>query len=82
MRVYSVKDQKAEFFMSPFIQRNKGEAIRGLEQAGKDPKSLIHSSPVDFDLFELGEWDDTTGSIVPHESPEHVINAKDIQTLQ
>lgn len=82
MKVYSVKDQKAQFFMNPFIQRNRGEAIRGFTQASSDPKTLFSQSPEDFDLFELGEWDETLGKISLHSSPEHVINAKDCNVEQ
>jgi len=67
MKIYSVYDSKGEFFDKPFIQRNAADAVRGFEMAvNGDHDSMIKRFPADYTLFEIGEWDDMTGTAVMH----------------
>ena len=63
-KVYSVLDEKTGAFTQPFHARTRGEAIRMFQQAvnngSKD--NMFHKHSGDYTLFELGEWDDNTGS--------------------
>lgn len=69
--LYSVYDTKVKFFHKPMFMRNKGEALRSWKtEANADPeKSSISAHPSDFDLFEIGEFDDDTAKFEMHPSP-------------
>lgn len=69
LMLYSVYDAKVKYFHNPMFMRNKGEAIRSWQEAANDDKSQISRHPSDFDLFEIGEFDDQTAKIVMHQSP-------------
>lgn len=68
--LYSVYDAKVKYFHPPMFMMNRGEALRSWEEIANDESSTICRHPNDFDLFELGEFDDQTGKIVMHPSPE------------
>jgi len=61
LKVYSVFDSKAEAYNSPFLAITRGAAIRAVTDSVNDPKSVYHRWPADFTLFEIGEFDDSSG---------------------
>lgn len=63
MKVFSVYDLKACAYLQPFFSGNAGSAIRAFEDAVEDPKSPIAKHPSDYQLFELGTWDDNSGAL-------------------
>lgn len=63
MKVFSVYDLKACAYLQPFFSGNAGSAIRAFEDAVGDAKSPIAKHPSDYQLFELGTWDDNSGAI-------------------
>lgn len=52
--------------MQPWYARTKGEALRSFEQAVNDPTTQLSKHPSDFTLFELGEFDEHMGIIIPN----------------
>jgi len=73
-QIFTIRDNKAEFFHPPFFQRTYGEAERNFRQLAHDGKSTISQNPEDFDLYHVGEYDDQTGKIDPI-PPKHIIKA-------
>lgn len=63
IKVYNVYDSKIEAYMPPFFMRNKGEALRAWAATVNDEKSTFCAHPADFTIFEIGEYDDASGSI-------------------
>lgn len=60
----SVRDLKAEVFARPFFVGRAGEAMRSFQDEviqGDVSQSLIAKHPSDFELWELGTFDDETG---------------------
>ena len=72
LMLYSVFDAKVKYFHNPMFMRNKGEAIRSWQEAANDEKSQICRHPNDFDLFEIGEFDDQPAKITMHTTPESI----------
>lgn len=67
---FVIRDRAANVFDRPFFAIARGAAIRSFSDAvnGGDPNFSKH--PGDFDLFELGTYDDNTGLFetgVPHQ---------------
>lgn len=69
MLVFTIYDQAAEAFNTPFCLGTEAEAKRSFVRMAKDPNSLVSFSPGDFALFELGEFDQKAGTIQLHEAP-------------
>lgn len=75
LQIYSVRDNKAEAYGTPFFQKTHGEAERTFRQLASDPQSMVYKYPSDFDLWHLGETNTTTGIINALAAPRHVLNA-------
>lgn len=75
LKVFCVRDVKAEVFLQPMFMRTEAEAIRGFAQAANDPSNNLHNHAEDFVLYCLGKYDDNTGIISPYASPIAVISA-------
>lgn len=68
MEMFTIRDSKAEAYLSPFMAPTIAVAIRIISDTARDPKSLFFSHPEDYQLFKIGEFDEQTGIIkgVPH----------------
>lgn len=75
LKMYSIRDSKAEVFNPPFFKHTHGEAERDFRNLVNDEKSFVNKYPEDFDLFYLGQFDDQTGKIEPLPTPEHQLKA-------
>lgn len=72
--ICSVRDITADTYAAPFTSINAGTALRDFGHACRDPESQLAKSPAEFQLFTVGEFDDSTGTIVPH-APRLLANA-------
>lgn len=75
LKVYSIRDAKAEVFNTPFYQKTHGEAERSFQQLVNDEKSTVHKFSEDFDLYYLGQYDDQTGKFESLDTPQHMQKA-------
>ena len=75
LQIFSIRDQGGEFYNPPFFARNKTEAVRSFTRIKMDPQSNIHTFPQHYDLYEIGNFDDNTGKVETHDTPQHVISA-------
>lgn len=60
-KVYAVLDRKVNAFTHTFQMQHKGAAIRGWITECNDPKSEMYLFPDDFELFEVAEFDQSSG---------------------
>ena len=63
MVICSIRDSAADAYGRPFFLPSVGVAIRSFTDEVNRPSedNQIYQHPEDFDLFELGEFDDTSG---------------------
>ena len=62
----SVYDKKAQFFDKPVVAVNKETAIRMIQNTFQDANCQglqIVKTPADFQLFQIGTFDDNNGNI-------------------
>ncbi len=80
----TVKDRAADAFGRPMFVRSIGEAIRSFsdEVNRKDADNQLYNHPDDFDLYELGEFDDNTGLFSLHEQPKLLSLGKQVKISQ
>ncbi|WNK14626.1 MAG: nonstructural protein [Microvirus sp.] len=68
LRIFSIYDKKVEAFNIPFFaHENVGK--RHYLALLKDPASAVAMFPDDYQLFEVGEWDDAQCEITMHPQP-------------
>lgn len=65
LRMFSVYDSKVQAYMNPWIARTVAEAQRSWVQACNDGQSMMSKHPADYTLFQVGEFDEETGEILP-----------------
>lgn len=75
LKMFSIRDSKSEIFNSPFYAKTTSEAERSFRQLTNDPKSTISQFPEDFDLYEVGTYDDNSGKVSPLDTPHHIVKA-------
>lgn len=79
--ICSVKDRAADAFGRPMFVPSVGLALRGftdeVNREAADNQMYHHSD--DFDLFELGTFDDSTGIIECHPIPKQLALGKSVK---
>lgn len=70
--IFTVKDTKVGSFLNPFFSHHAGTAVRALERCLVDPTHDFALHPGDYDLYELGYFDDETGVITPFHEPQRI----------
>lgn len=77
----AIYDNKAEVYFAPFVAATMGAAYRNLaDEVNKkgDPSNMLASHPGDFELCDLGSYDDETGYIEVHKSPKMICKLSDL----
>jgi len=68
LKIFVVYDTKAEAYMQPFFMASTGQALRTFEDTVNDTTTTFNKHSADFTLFEIGTFEDDTGSISMYES--------------
>lgn len=78
VKIYSVYDVKTAIYNVPMFAHNAGHVIRVFTDQCDNPDSPYHAHPEDYQLFEVGGWDDHSGEIKTMAKPHLVITATEI----
>lgn len=78
MKIFCMLDTKAGVFIQPFAETSTVAALRGFEVAVNEGKSTFARFPDDFCLMELATFDQQTGELVPHVSPQNLGSARTV----
>lgn len=70
----AIKDSKSDTYTPPSCFRHSGQAIRAFIDNIKQPmqdqvSQLMSRYPNDYDLYELGTYDDETATFTTHDKP-------------
>jgi hypothetical protein len=77
LNVYSVFDVKAKAFAVPFFLNHHGLALRAFGDCVADSTTMLNKHPEDYMLYNLGEYDDNSGKLIPLDMPEYMAKAVD-----
>jgi hypothetical protein len=66
---YSIYDRAVESFAPPFCAPNPAVAERMFRDAAQEKESLWNKHPEDFQLFEVGNFDQDTAQLIGHNVP-------------
>lgn len=72
IQVYSIRDNKAAAYGSPFVVANPQVAKRMVADMLAEKRSLQARHPEDFDLYAVASFDDVLGKVIPLDAPEHI----------
>ena len=67
--IISIYDRAVLSYMSPFTVRTVGEAKRQLLDTVRDPTHAFSQHPSDYDLVQLGTFNDSNGTIESFKQP-------------
>lgn len=81
LKVFSVLDTKGDVFMAPFFMHATGQAVRAFSDLANDSQSLVARHPGDYRLTCIGEFDDSTGRLMPYEQIQQLGYASDYKAL-
>lgn len=74
-----VKDRVADTYGMPMCVPSVGQGIRSFtdEVNRVDATNLLNKHPGDFDLYQIGSYDDATAMITQDSIPKQLILGKD-----
>jgi hypothetical protein len=77
----TVKDRAADAYGRPMFVPSVGVAIRSFsdEVNRQDADNQLYNHPDDFDLYELGEFDDNTGLFALYDQPKLLSLGKQVK---
>lgn len=61
--VFAILDEKANVFGTPWTMNTKAEAIRAFSDLAENKETTVGRHPGDFQLYELGSFDNETGQL-------------------
>ena len=77
LRIFSVRDAKADAFLQPMFMQSRGVALRAFSDSCMDSSHMFNRHPEDYCLYELGIWDDGKGSFELYQQPMPIANGYD-----
>lgn len=79
----AVKDRAADAFGRPFFAQTAGVAIRSfMDEVSRDAAdNQLFAHPDDFDLFELGAFEDGSGKFEILEEPKLLMLGKQVRSV-
>lgn len=81
-KMFVLYDSGVSAYMTPIFARNKGEALRSLSKSVNGASgSILADHPEQFVLYEIGEFNDETGSVVPHLVPDCICKAIELKQV-
>lgn len=67
--VVAVRDRMLDAFDRPWVVPAVGAGVRAFQDELARPESPMNRHPEDYELFQLGTFDDATGELVSLEHP-------------
>lgn len=84
MVICSIRDSAADAYGRPFFLPSVGVAIRSFTDEINRPAedNQIYQHPEDFDLFELGVFDDSNAKFELHDVPKQLALGRQIKVRE
>lgn len=79
LKLFAVRDAKAEAFIPPFVLPNEAMAVREFTGCANDPTHAFCRNSDDYSLYEVGEFDDATGVLTVPAEPRFLVKASSLR---
>lgn len=81
MVIVSIRDNVSQLYMRPEYVVHRNAAIRAFQdeinrQSQPGQQNNLFNHPDDYDLYEMGHWDDVSGEFEIHKVPEMIAQGK------
>lgn len=76
--IFSIRDKKMETFNRPFTMPAAGAAIRAFQDEVNNAGSEMNKHPEDYELYDIGTFDDELGQITANSRPLKLADAADL----
>lgn len=75
----AVRDRVADVFNTPYSVPHVGMAVRSFsdEVNRADEANMLYKHPDDFDLYQIGTYDDSTAMITQDVQPRQLVLGRD-----
>lgn len=80
MMMFSLFDSVAGYWLPPTHAQSRASMIRCASDAVNSGDGNISNHPQDFGLYYVGEFNDSTGELIPAEKPELIINLGELKS--
>lgn len=70
IKMYAIYDLKAAVYTQPFGSHNDGTAIRSFSDRARKDGTPESQHPEDYGLYQVGEYDDKTGTFQSLPAPK------------
>lgn len=79
-KIFSIKDRAIDAFMRPWYAQSTGQAVRMFQDEINNPQSEMHKHADDYDLYELGDWNEETAEFTQdaERGPKQVARGKEL----
>lgn len=81
-KVFTIWDEKVGAYLDPMVAVNKGEALRIMTEVVSNPDHKFNKYAQDFTLFEIGEYDEITGTLIPYKKGISVVGLHELKAQQ
>ena len=78
-KVFTILDLKAESYGPPFTSMTTATGLRQFQELVNDHNHFFSKYPDDYELYEIGEWEDENASFFPHEVKKQLCRGSDVQ---
>lgn len=78
LSAFSIRDNALAAFLRPFFAPTRGMAHRMFQDEINNAQGDMFKHPDDYELHEIGTWDDATGAF-KNIGPELVVRGKDVK---
>ncbi len=72
LKMFTIYDRKSAIHQPPAYCHSVGHAMRVFMTVFRDPKSVFFQFPEDFQIFEVGSFDDRCAKLTPIGAPRLV----------
>lgn len=79
IQICAVRDRAIDSFGTPIFVPAIGLAIRSFSDEVNRPDSHFFAHAEDFDLYLLGQFDDSVGALLPLDKPRQISIGKDVK---
>lgn len=78
MKLFAIRDAKTEQYGNPFSALTPADALRSFTAGANNPQSMVCQFPEDYALFQLGEYNQKTGTLTSLAQPFRLALAQEV----
>ncbi len=78
LKMFCIYDRQTEIYHPPLYAHSVGHIIRVVGDIFKNPESPFHAHPGDYDLFEVGNYDDSIGHVEPLDTNHKICGGNEL----